>query len=75
MNKINQPTSDKKTLRVLVQEKIAHMSTHEKGQESINVCLQITKSLAKKNFKTIILYHAFDDEIDVSRVALWAEEV
>ena len=75
MNKINQPTSDKKTLRAIVQEKIAHMSIDEKDRESVNVCLQITKILAKKNFKTIILYHAFDDEIDVSRVALWAEQV
>lgn len=75
MNKINQPTSDKKTLRAIVQEKIAHMSIDEKDRESVNVCLQITKNLAKKNFKTIILYHAFDDEIDVSRVALWAEQV
>jgi len=75
MNKINPPTSDKKTLRVLVQEKIAQMSIDEKERESVDVSLRITKSLAEKNFKTIILYHAFDDEIDVSPVVLWAEEI
>ena len=74
MNKINLPISDKKTLRRIVQEKIAHMSTDEKEQESAEVSLQIIKNLAKKNFKTIITYHAFDDEIDVSPVAHWAEQ-
>jgi len=75
MNKTNLPTSDKKTLRAIVQEKIAHMSIDEKEQESMEVCLQVTESLATKNFKTIIIYHAFDDEINISRVALWAEQV
>lgn len=73
MNKINQPTSDKKTLRAIVQEKIAHMSIDEKKKESAEVCLQVMESLATKNFETIIIYHAFDDEIDVSEIALWWE--
>jgi 5-formyltetrahydrofolate cyclo-ligase len=74
MNKTNLPTSDKKTLRAIVQEKIAHMSIDEKKKESTEVCLQITESLATKNFKTIIIYHAFDDEIDISQIALWWEQ-
>lgn len=74
MNKTNLPTSDKKTLRKIVQEKIALMSIDEKEQESAEVSLQIIKSLATKKFKTIITYHAFDDEIDVSPVAHWAEQ-
>jgi len=71
MNKINPPTSDKKALRIIVQQKIAHMSLDEKKKESAKVCLLVRKSLATKKFKTIISYHAFDDEVDVSEISLW----
>ena len=73
MNKINPPTSDKKALRIIVQQKIAHMSLDEKKKESAKVCLLVRKSLATKKFKTIISYHAFDDEVDVSEISLWWE--
>lgn len=75
MNKINPPTFDKKTIRVIVQEKIAQMSISEKEEESKNVCTQLAKILLNKNFKTIITYNAFDDEVNIAPITLWAEKM
>lgn len=75
MNKINPPTFDKKTLRIIVQEKIAQMSIDEKEEESKNVCVQLANSLLSKNFKTIIIYDTFDDEIYIAPISLWAEKL
>ena len=75
MNKINPPTFDKKTLRAIVQERIAQMSIDEKEEESKNVCTQFAKSLLNKKFKTIITYDAFNDEINIAPITLWAEKM
>lgn len=58
-----------------MQEKIAQMSIDEKEEESKNVCTQFAKSLFNKKFKTIITYDAFDDEINIAPITLWAEKM
>jgi 5-formyltetrahydrofolate cyclo-ligase len=68
MNKINPPIFDKKTLRMIVQEKIAHMSDEKKKKESEIVCIKLIEILTKKDFETLITYVAFDDEIDVFKI-------
>jgi 5-formyltetrahydrofolate cyclo-ligase len=75
MNKINPPIFDKKTLRMIVQEKIAHMSDEKKKKESEIVCIKLIEILAKKDFETLITYVAFDDEIDVFEINKQIEEM
>lgn len=74
MNKTNLPTSDKKTLRAVVQESIARLSSEEKEKESQKVCVQLIKILSDKYFETLITYDAFDDEINISYIDGWVLE-
>jgi 5-formyltetrahydrofolate cyclo-ligase len=62
---------DKPAIRLLVQEKISHMSADHKQQESKNVCTQLTEILSKKEFNTVITYQAFPDEVDISEIGDW----
>ncbi len=62
---------DKNTVRELVKEEINLLSLTEKNAESFDVSKKLIKLLSKKDFKNLITYEAFDDEVDVYRVALW----
>ena len=62
---------NKSDIRILVQEKISHMSEKEKENESSIVYTKLISILSEKEFETIITYHAFDDEIDISKIGEW----
>lgn len=62
---------DKNTVRELAKKRINQLSLTEKNVESFEVSRKLIKLLSKKDFKTLITYEAFDDEVDVYRVSLW----
>lgn len=62
---------DKNTVRTLVKEKISKLSLREKKTESLEVSKKLIKLLSEKDFKTLVTYTAFEDEIDISEVELW----
>ena len=66
MNKINQPTSDKPTLRKIVQEKMASMSDEEKREASKIIRGQLQKIIETQKPETLILYRPLSDEVDIS---------
>lgn len=68
MNKTNQPTSDKPTLRKIVQEKLALMRSEEKKEASQNICEQLQKIIGIKKPETLILYNPLSDEVDISNL-------
>ena len=62
---------DKNAVRLLVQDNISKMPEINKQQESDSVCEKIIEILSRKECETIITYHAFDDEIDISKINEW----
>lgn len=74
MNKINPPTSDKKLIRIMVQEKIARMTQEEKQKESKDISEKLIEICREKNIETIVGYSAFDDEVDIQEVLIWCKE-
>lgn len=65
---------DKNTVRTLVKEKISKLSLREKKTESLEVSKKLIKLLSEKDFKTLVTYTAFEDEVDISEVELWWKE-
>lgn len=65
---------DKNTIRLLVKEKIASLSSDSKAQESEEVCQNLIQKLNQKNFQTLITYEPFHDEIDISAVTNWCRD-
>ena len=62
---------DKNAVRLLIQDNISKMSEILKQEESDSVCGKIIEILLRKECDTIITYHAFDDEIDISKINEW----
>lgn len=62
---------DKNAVRSLVQDNISKMPEINKQQESKSVCGKLIEILSRKEFDTIITYHPFDDEIDISKINEW----
>ena len=62
---------DKNSVRELVKEKISKLSLKEKKAESFEVSKKLIKLLSEKDFKTLVTYTAFEDEVDISEVKLW----
>ena len=65
---------DKNSVREMVKEKINKLSLKEKKTESLEVSKKLIKLLSEKNFKTLVTYTAFEDEIDISEVESWCRE-
>lgn len=74
MNKINPPISDKKLIRIMVQEKIARMTQEEKQKESKDISEKLIEICREKNIETIVGYSSFEDEIDIQEVLTWCKE-
>lgn len=62
---------DKNTVRILVKEKIKQLDSSRKKAESLEVSKKLIKCLSDKDFKTLVTYAAFEDEIDISEIAIW----
>lgn len=62
---------DKNAVRLLVQDNISKMSETHKQQESDSMCGKLIEILSRKDCDSIITYHAFDDEIDISKINEW----
>ena len=50
------------------------MSVENKQEESIIVCKKLKEMLEVKDFQTLVAYHPFDDEVDISEVSNWCAE-
>ncbi len=62
---------NKSDIRILVQEKISHMSKREKENDSNIIYTKLVNILSGKEFQTIVAYHAFADEVDISKIGEW----
>lgn len=65
---------NKSKIRKIVKERMAFMSEENKQKESIVVCRKLEEILEGKDFQTLVTYHSFDDEVDVSEVSNWCAE-
>jgi 5-formyltetrahydrofolate cyclo-ligase len=68
---MHQENMDKNTVRTLVKEKISKLNLKEKKNENLEVSKKLITLLSEKDFKTLVTYTAFEDEIDISEVELW----
>lgn len=65
---------NKNEIRKIVKERITLMSEENKQEENIIVCRKLEEILEGKDFQTLVTYHSFDDEVDVSEVSNWCVE-
>ena len=75
MNKINPPTSDKSTARKIVQENISSLKIEEKINASQKICDQLRGIIQKEKPHTIITYHHLSDEVDISSIKTWFQNI
>lgn len=66
---------DKNTIRIMVKDHIEKMSAREKQKESATVYRKLLEILPNKKFDTLVAYHAFDDEINISQIDEWCRNV
>ena len=63
----------KKSIRLLVQEKITLLSPEKKIKESTEVCRKLQDILSEKKSRTLIVYLPLSDELDISPLTLWCK--
>lgn len=65
---------NKPEIRAEIKKRIEELSVEQKKRESVIVSKKIIDNLQKKNFKILVTYEAFADEVDISDVTSWADK-
>lgn len=64
---------NKDEIRLIVKNKILHMTEVEKEKESKEVSQKLISLLSAQSFETLVSYDPMDDEVNISEVNTWAE--
>ncbi len=66
---------DKNTIRDIVKDRIEKMSEEAQQQENNSVYNRLIEILPNKKFETLVAYHSFHDEIDISKISEWCRNI
>lgn len=72
-NKLRILSMNKDEIRLIVKNKILHMTEVEKEKESKEVSQKLISLLSAQSFETLVSYDPMDDEVNISEVNTWAE--